>query len=457
MPKEARDLLSLDARSYGNSFRGALFISGLGIALACGACGGDDEDESPGPLGDCPTDGTGTIELRMTGLPGGVAGQVFLTGSSTGLSMTESGTQADQASGPYTIRVNDVAGTDSIVRPVYRGTSKEEVCVRTGQTTTVDVAYQTLATSNKLWTTGAASAGSLVGYASAQLGTSATVNATSAARVRDAGAHTFDQRGNLWVAGGTTEDPALSFYDAGNLSPSDRKGSIEIDIPNVGCFPRWNALAFDTNGNLWISIQCQKRIVRVTSLELRQSGSVTPTVEITGLDAPTSLAFDASGNLWVADGKILKYSSQQTATSTSAPELTISLAASGQATAGSADALAFDAAGNLWATVSANYNFAKLTPSDLTGTGAKDVTPSVYISTSVTSLPGLIAFDESGALWSSLGSSQFARLAPEQLSGTTTYANPVTPSVTITSSDANASNIVFYPAAAGLPLYHRIF
>ena len=72
-----------------------------------------------------------------------------------------------------------------------------------------------------------------------------------------ASAPTFDAKGILWILGGTTVDPTLSYYPADAVSTAQRAGEVEIDIaPDVGCFPRWNALAFAPNGDLWVSIAC---------------------------------------------------------------------------------------------------------------------------------------------------------------------------------------------------------
>jgi hypothetical protein len=64
--------------------------------------------------------------------------------------------------------------------------------------------------------------------------------------VRGSSTLTFDAEGNLWTIGGTTVDPTLSRYAADSVGTAEGSGDIEIDIsPDVGCFPRWNALALD--------------------------------------------------------------------------------------------------------------------------------------------------------------------------------------------------------------------
>ena len=95
----------------------------------------------------------------------------------------------------------------------------------------------------------------------------------------------------------------------------------------------------------------------------------------------------------------------------------------------------------------------RLTPGEQAGSGSITVTPTVQVGLSVTALPDGLVFDESGNLWLALSAGQFGRLGPSQL----TSSGSKTPEVIITSPDvAYTGWFSFYPAPAGLPLYHRL-
>ena len=95
----------------------------------------------------------------------------------------------------------------------------------------------------------------------------------------------------------------------------------------------------------------------------------------------------------------------------------------------------------------------RLTPADLAGTGTKTVTPAVQIELDVTALPVGLAFDESGGLWLAAQNGKFARFSAAQLGASGMPA----PEVVITSADVGHADFFgIYPAAAALPLHHRL-
>jgi hypothetical protein len=409
----------------------------------------------------CPPQGTGTLQLNVTGLPAGVAGQVtaLAAGATAGGSSLVPGANS-LGGGEYVLTPATVAGpAHAIVRTAYSG-AMETVCVASGQTATVTVAYSPVATSGKLWTANGNNGEPVVGFDAALLTATGNTAATVNARTRDTPTLAFDRDGNVWTIGGTTVDPTLNRYAAGSLASAARLAEIQIDVRGTGCLPAARAMAFDSADNLWVAMGCEDRVVRISAEHLRQSGTVTPTQVLTGVEFPSALAFDAAGNLWVAadgpNGTLHQYSAAQLGGGATAPAQSISIIATGSATAGSVEHLAFDASGNLWATIEANYNFGKLTAAQLTGAGARSLAPVNHVSIGVTALPQGPAFDETGRLWFGTGGT-VGRLSAAQMATNSTYAAPVTPEVVVTSGSlGSAQDVAFYPAPAGLPLRHRL-
>lgn len=409
----------------------------------------------------CPSGGTGTLQIEVTGLPSGVTGRVTASGygSTTGTVALATGANSI-AGGSYELIPAPVAGpSHSIVRTAYEG-SWETICVGGGKTASATIRYMPIATSGKLWTANGNNGEPLVGFDAALLAASGSPSATINARTRDTPTVTFDKDGNAWTIGGTTVDPTLNGYFASSLASAARTAQIEIDVAGTGCSPGAQAIAFDSANNLWVAMGCQDRVVRISADQLGQFGSVTPTVVLTGLEFPSALAFDAAGNLWVAadgpSGTLHQYAASQLSAGATAPVQSISIIDTGTATAGTVEDLAFDAAGNLWANIEANYNFGKLTAAQLTGTGTRNVAPVNYISIGVSALPHAPALDESGRLWFGTGAT-VGRLSVAQMSANTTYAAPTAAEVVLSSADLGAAqDVAFYPAPAGLPLRHRL-
>jgi DNA-binding beta-propeller fold protein YncE len=175
-----------------------------------------------------------------------------------------------------------------------------------------------------------------------------------------------------------------------------------------------------------------------------------------GIDAPAGLAFDFDGNLWVAangSSTIMRIDASHHGTSGSGADLTITATTPSPVfgTLTYPMGIAFDGSGNLWV----NYDgiLARLTPTDLSGTGPKTITPSVQIVLDVLALPTGIAFDETGGLWLAYSGGKFARLAASQL----TASGAIVPQIVITSSDIGSADwFAIYPAPAFTPLAHAL-
>ncbi|MBN1205304.1 MAG: hypothetical protein JXB05_10300 [Myxococcaceae bacterium] len=427
----------------------------LGSTLFFAACG------SEGNGDECPeTGGTGTLQVNVTGLPGSTPARQSLSGRGGTRTIDGSGS-LELPAGSYTFTQEPVAVSHPLVRTAYRPEpAPSPVCVREAKSAELTVAFAPIPSSGKLWTSnGSGGSAPLLGFAADVLDTSGSPAATVAATTGGSEGSAFDREGNLWVVGGTTADSPVLRLPASALGSSGRK-TADITLtggPLEGGFPRARALAFDANGNLWVSVGFNDKIVRYTRDQLATSGSPTPAVELRGLDGPLGLAFDSAGNLWVAFSgadRVARYdASRLGASSTASPDLVIEAKTPPPVigTLSSPLGLAFDASGNLW--VNFNGTITRLTPADQAGSGSVTLTPEVQIGLSVTALPEGLVFDESGGLWFAHSAGRFGRLGSSQL----TSSGSKTPEIVISSPDAGYTGwFAAYPAPANLPLYHRL-
>ncbi len=430
-----------------------------GLVALISACG-------PGGGATCPTTGSGSLVVNISGLPGGVNAAVEVTGPSGTQTLTATQTLMGQAAGNYDVVVKKVADSDPLIRTAYSGSaSGSPACVRDGQTTTVNVSYSQIPSSHKLWMDNGnppSGASPLLGFEALLLGSSATQSPSVSAGTIGMRDITFDKDGNLWGIGGTTADPTLARYPASSLGASGSKTrDRSINISGISCLPGASRLAFDASGNLWVSVPCANKVVRVGAAQLGASGSVTPVVEITGLNGPEGLAFDSAGNLWIANAgakRVVKFNAVRLSASTSGPDLTIqSQTPSPVINTLDTDLLAFDASGNLWVMAFGANVIYRLTSSDQSGSGTKTLTPAIQVNVPVSALLEGMAFDEGGGLWITYAAGKFARLSPTQLTTSSTSGSPTTPERIITSSSiGSAGALALYPAPAGLPLFHKL-
>ncbi|MCL6527258.1 MAG: hypothetical protein K6T57_10290 [Thermaceae bacterium] len=442
--------------------KGWLIALGALAALigACGSGGG------AGGGASCPTTGTGNLVVTISGLPGGVNAAVEVTGPGGTQTLTAGQTLTGQPAGTYNVVSKKVAGSDPLIRTAYSGSvSSTPACVRDGQATTVNVTYAPIPSSNKLWMDNSnppSGASPLLGFAASLLGSTATQSPTVSAGTIGLRDLTFDQDGNLWGIGGTTADPNLVRYPASVLGTSGSKTSDRsINISDIGCLPGPARLAFDGAGNLWVSVPCANKVVRISAAQLSASGSVTPGVEITGLSGPEGLAFDSAGNLWIANAgadRVVKFNASRLGTNTSGPDLTLqSQTPSPVINTLDANLLAFDASGNLWVMAFGSNVLYRLTSSNQGGSGNQTLTPSIQVSVPVSAVLEGMAFDEGGGLWITYSAGKFARLSSSQLGTSSTSGSPTTPERIITSASiGSAGGLALYPAPAGLPLLHSL-
>jgi streptogramin lyase len=359
------------------------------------------------------------------------------------------------AGGSYAVSAERVAAPDPIVRRAFvPKVGSSPVCVRDGQTSTVRVDYGPIASSHKVWM---GNRGPLLGFASATVAATGTVSATVAATVATGQASlAFDKDGNLWATSG---EPPILRISAGSLGSSGPK-TADIEIRSAafdGGVPHATKLALDKEGNLWTNVLWAKKVIKFNAAHIRASGNIAPSVEITGLTAPTGIAFDATGNLWVCDegeARVVRYNAARLSASISAsaaPDLVLVGKTHPPVIGELAHplSLAFDSSGNLW--VDYAGTIVKWPASDLSGSGRKELTPAVQMSLHVLVLTEGLAFDESGGMWIAASQGKFFRLSADQL----TSAGQKTPSTIITSPDVDyALDFAIFPAPAGLPLYH---
>jgi sugar lactone lactonase YvrE len=433
----------------------AVLVLSAGCGGGAGGSGGSTGTGGMGGGGSCPTSSaTGTLSLRFAGSP-----------LDKGLATLPPGTDeitinsdVTLPAGAHDVWAYTIAGDESPFRMAYEPTvATQTACVRAGQQTIVTVNYTLVQTSGLLWL-GASNnptTSTMFGYGAASVASTGSAAALVAANTFGSGGFTFDPSGNMWVIGGTTADDQVARYPS-RLFDSDGAKTPDIVINSFGSsIPGARVLAFDIQGNLWVSVVAENKVVKIAADDL-STAAPTASVAMSGIDAPAGLAFDFAGNLWVAangSSTIMRIDASHHGTSGSGADLTIT-AMRPSPVIGTLTyplGIAFDGSGNLWV----NYDgiLARLTPTDLSGTGLKTITPAVQIVLDVLALPTGIAFDETGGLWLAYSGGKFARLAASQLTASGTIA----PQILITSSDIGSADwFAIYPAPAFTPLAHAL-
>jgi sugar lactone lactonase YvrE len=453
----------------------SFFIAALVPLTLIAACGGDGDDGGSGgsagedgAAGDtgtggssgCAETGKGSLTIEVTGLPSGVEADATLDGPAGAEPVTSELMLDDLGGGTYTVSANRVTDDDPIVRTVYDPSIDiDSFCLKDAGNQTVTVSYTAIPSSNKLWTTNANGDHELVAFASELLGES---GAPAASVTVDAPAGkdvAFDGDGNLWAMGPTVADPHLVRFAASSLGASgEKEADHAINITDIPCSPELRAMAFDSDGNLWVST-CGDQIVRLTPSNLASDSDVSPVVVLGGVTDNANLAFDSDGNLWVVTGTtISRYDAARLGASDGDPaDLVLTVTNPDDTNALGPTDLAFDSAGDLWATDFGGNLVFEIASADLGGTGEQTVAAAVRVAIGVTALIDRPAFDESGGLWIGLGGSGVGRLSPAQLGVTTSAGDPTNPEVVITSADlGSVVRVGFFPAASDLPLFHGL-
>jgi hypothetical protein len=117
--------------------------------------------------------------------------------------------------------------------------------------------------------------------------------------------------------------------------------------------------------------------------------------------------------------------------------------------------LTFDANGNLWGTDFAGNTLARVAVAELDADGDVTVVSEVSLVLSVTALLNRPAFDDAGGLWISYSNGRLIGLEAATLLISSSTGSPTAPDVVLQGNNiGSVGNLAFFPAAAGLPLYH---
>lgn len=450
-------------RALSSSFALLSLAGLLGGCVASLSVSPLDDDAPPAPTPNTPvtppatacnvdTNGFGTINVSVTGLPAATTASVKLDGP-TPNTATETKTFEKSTSGSYRITADKIFVDDPIVRTAYAATiSTPDVCLSVGETKTITIAYAKIPTSNALWMTAQNSPTDedFIGYASAKLAASGAAVAPSIATKRPGGSSiSFDREGNLWTVG--SGEAQLARFDAAKFTDGGEKAPNKKINLGISCAPATAGSAFDKQGNLWVASPCAKEVWRIPSSALagEADAEFTATDKLTGFDRPEGLAFDKDGNLFVADvdgASIVRFDAASLAEG-ALHTAKVAITVTGQVPFW----LAFDKSGNLWAADFTGSGIFDVLSTDLDGTGTKAVSAAVARSLGVDVIPEGIAFDDEGGLWVVSALNKFARIESSQLiaGGDVLVPGRIIESTSV----ASAKGLAFFPAPAGLPLY----
>lgn len=344
---------------------------------------------------------TGSLTVKVNGLPSGVAGKVLVTGpGGYATTVTTSGTLSGLTPGSYSVTGSMARASGAIVDTAYTATGGGSVNVSANATATSSVTYSVLTGSGKLWVTDEGVG--TYGFDASQLG--ATGSPTPAVSLGNSGGAdglALDAQGNLWVgfytAGQLAEYSVSQLGASGSPTPAVVIGSDGSSLSGPV------TLAFDAQGDLWAGQCGNGNLEEYTPSQLAASGTPTPAVVLTGFICPSGMVFDSQGNLWVGtDGSlgVVKLTPSQLQSSGS-PTPAVSIT-----TSNNYEGVTFDKSGNLWvADISANQ-VVMFTPAQIAASGSP--TPTITISDSGSGAlnePVAVLFDNGGNLWvSNIGS-----------------------------------------------------
>jgi sugar lactone lactonase YvrE len=409
---------------------------------------------------------TEALTVNVSGLPGGVNGDVLITGpDGFTQTITASQTLTGLNLGNYTITPRSVQQQNAVVNTVFDGASSTAT-LTANATATANATYAPRGGSGAMWI--ANQGGSLARYGAGQLiasGSPAPDGLLNPGAGVGPQGMAFDKGGNLWVID-NANNKLLKFSSA-KLGGT---GAITPDViisDNNGALNEVYAMAFAPDGSLVVSNvaaststrNLTSTLVRYAPKQIAQSGNPAPAlildIQFNRPEGARGIAFDAQGDLWVGTtGDLLRYSAAQIAQT---GNVVFDAATRVRSPQGGASGLAFDASGNLWVSFDASGGkptlIAKYTPAQLAaGTpGPTPPVPNVSLSGLNVGTGTLLAFDNAGNLWftGGFGSATVSRLNASQL---TSNASP-TPAVIISGASLNAPfGIAFSATPANLPL-----
>ncbi len=409
---------------------------------------------------------TGSLQVNISGLPLGLAGNVSITGPN-GFTRTLVASENLSAltPGSYTLSPGSVAKLGTYTDSIF-SSSATTTTVSAGNTATVEIVYAQLPSSGKLWI---AFNYSIAAYDESQLTSGTTQPPLIAFAGGDIGvlkALAFDQAGNLWTSDGNfchlSRFAAHDLGKIGTVTPDVVIGNGRTCTADKISSPQ--GLAFDKNGNLWVAEYGSSALTMYSAAQLSSSGDPTPLkITSTALKTPLCLAFDSSGNLWVSNfaaHNVLMFAPDKLATAgVLTPTRTLETPAfSAPSGAGLPAGLAFDKNGNLWVSNNTNKTLLMFAPSKLQagGTQIPDKTISPNVTTPDASGPGSLALDKAGNLWVTYGSNA-ANIADHKIvrinaSDLTDGAAPKPAAELNGYQFISLGGLAFYPTPAGLPI-----
>jgi sugar lactone lactonase YvrE len=248
----------------------------------------------------------------------------------------------------------------------------------------------------------------------------------------------------MWVADATGADEYAQFTPTQLVSSGAQTPANVITGASPGGTPI--NIAFDRSGNLW-SVDGQTNTLKEYAAASLGTPGATPIGSLTysGLNYVKGLAFDANGNMWLANYgpcQIDEYSAAQLSGLSGAATVTPALVLNSclfDGTLSGPSALAFDFSGNLWVVDTDNSQVYMYSAASLATSGTANVEPVVRLHTTDNMVGQYLAFDDSGNLWVTSGSSRVIEFSSSQLGTTAT----VTPAVTITASGAQFEGLGF--------------
>lgn len=276
--------------------------------------------------------------------------------------------------------------------------------------------------------------------------TPVTAITTPSAKLLNLSAIAFDTDGTMWIA--SQDDSVLVAFAPAALASSGTKTATTRITSIGGSLSTPTGIAFDSQHRLWVANFENGTIVRFDRAQLAAGGAVVPAVTISGLGHPNSLAFDEAGSLWISKpNKVFSFSTAQLDSSGFlAPHVVISTLGTSLADPAG---LAFDTDGNLWVGNAGNQTIVSFSPAHLAITGSP--APRVVISSNAGSLttPFGLAFDSDGSLWVMGGVDVLEKFSRTSIAAT---GAPL-PSVRVRPVGYILFwNMAFWPKPAGLPL-----
>lgn len=392
------------------------------------------------------------LHVDVLGLPEDVRAQVIVSGPrDVRTTLTASTTLDVFTPGAYTITAYPVRHEGAFVDAIYEAEDPpQRAAIAPGKAARVAVRYRARGGSGLLWM--AAGDDAVVGFTDAELssrGGKAAGRKIALRGGRHARGLAFDANGDLWVSGGC--DGTLRRIPAAQLAASGTPEPAAVLKP-AGSGRCLDGLAFGRDGRLWAADRAAGELLGFSPAQLGRSGAVTPAVVIrppaakrSALRHPCGLAFDARQHLWVSstdgDDRLVMYTPAQLASS-GGPEPAVVVTPSGKRALSSPSGLAFDATGDLW--IADRGVVVKLTPEQLAASGSPEPAASLAVD-GLAAQPELVglAFDEAGNLWVASGANP-ARLAMFRAADLA-RSGRVAPATVVAGTSATPGHLSFSP------------